>query len=305
MHDPTFSDDTASPVRSLRDRLGGNAEERLGRALSELLESPLFTGAIGRAFDAREKAAQAQEVALGALNLPSAADIERLTRRIRSLSQRLEAIEDGVERLDTSRLAERRAPAELEARLERVEQQLDGLLGKLDLLLSAYPAGRPSQPAQPSHAAASPRPQGRRKPKARRAAARKAAAEGRRRAQSEAARPPAPRKAKPKAAARARPQPKAARRRAQTRRPKPPARARRTSARDGRAAHRFGALAAASWSPMRSRAPRSSKVSETTSTHPTAIPRAGAEGEQRGGLHLDRERLRRPPRGRRRRRGPR
>lgn len=177
MHDPTFSDDTASPIRSLRDRLGGNAEERLGRALSELLESPLFTGAIGRAFDAREKAAQAQEVALGALNLPSAADIERLTRRVRSLSQRLEGIEDGVERLDSSRLAERRTPAELEARLERVEQQLDGLLGKLDLLLarvqqpaketarprvSAAPKAQPKAAAarkpQPNAAAAGPEP---------------------------------------------------------------------------------------------------------------------------------------------------
>ncbi len=159
MHDPTFSDDAASPVRSLRDRLGGNAEERLGKALSELLESPLFTGAIGRAFDAREKAAQAQEVALGALNLPSAADIERLTRRIRSLSQRLESIEDGVERLDSTRLAERRPPAELEARLDRVERQLDGLLGKLDLLLTRVqraaqePAGTPAS-AKPKAAAA-------------------------------------------------------------------------------------------------------------------------------------------------------
>ncbi|HTY97375.1 MAG TPA: hypothetical protein VMB91_10070 [Solirubrobacteraceae bacterium] len=152
MHDPTTSEENASPARSLRDRLGGNAEERLGRALSELLESPLFTGAIGRAFDAREKAAQAQEVALGALNLPSAADIERLTRRIRSLSQRLEAIEDGVERLDTSRLAERRGPAELERRLDRVEEQLDGLLGKLDVLLERIQQAR----AQTAAASATP-----------------------------------------------------------------------------------------------------------------------------------------------------
>ncbi len=195
MHDPTFSDDPASPVKSLRDRLGGNAEERLGRALSELLESPLFTGAIGRAFDAREKAAQAQEVALGALNLPSAADIERLTRRIRSLSQRLESIEDGVERIDTTRLAERRSPAELEVRLDRVEQQLDGLLGKLDLLLTrvqqasretagagaAAPAARDSAPKASAT--------GKAKPKA---APRKANARV------------APRKVKPKAAAAAR-----------------------------------------------------------------------------------------------------
>jgi hypothetical protein len=151
MPDPTFSDEHATPAKSLRDRLGGNAEERLGRALSELLESPLFTGAIGRAFDAREKAAQAQEVALGALNLPSAADIERLTRRIRSLSQRLESIEDGVERLDTSRLAERRGPAELEARLEHVEGQLDGLIGRLDLLLARVQ--RPPATTAPKKAA--------------------------------------------------------------------------------------------------------------------------------------------------------
>src|SRR3984893_11760521 len=67
-------------AKSLRDRLGVNTEERLGRALSDLLENPLLTGAIGRAFDVRETASQAQEVAMGALNIPSAADIERLTR---------------------------------------------------------------------------------------------------------------------------------------------------------------------------------------------------------------------------------
>jgi hypothetical protein len=93
--------------------LSDGTEDRLGKALSELLENPLLTGAIGRAFDAREKAAQAQEVAMGALNIPSAADIERLTRRLRSVSQRLEGIEDGVHRLDARalELGCRRAPA--------------------------------------------------------------------------------------------------------------------------------------------------------------------------------------------------
>ncbi len=197
MHDPTFSDDAASPIRSLRDRLGGNAEERLGRALSELLESPLFTGAIGRAFDAREKATQAQEVALGALNLPSAADIERLTRRIRSLSQRLESIEDGVERLDTTRLAERRSPAELEARLEHVEQQLDGLLGKLDLLLTRVqraaqePAGAGAAAPAARQSAPKPSASGKAKPQA---APRKAAQKAARKAKPRTA--AAPRKAK-------------------------------------------------------------------------------------------------------------
>jgi hypothetical protein len=84
----------------LRERLARQGEDALGRIAQDLLENPLINGAIARAFEAREKAAQAQEVALGALNLPTASDIERLTRRVRSLSQRLEGIEDGVDRLD-------------------------------------------------------------------------------------------------------------------------------------------------------------------------------------------------------------
>src|SRR6267154_1610044 len=107
---------------SLRERLTTGTEDRLGRALTDLLENPILTGAIGRAFDAREKAAQAQELALGALNLPSAADIERLTRRLRSVSQRLEGIEDGVDRLDRAL-----APAGVEARLSAIEEQLRAL----------------------------------------------------------------------------------------------------------------------------------------------------------------------------------
>ena len=84
----------------LRERLTRSGEDALGRLAQDLLENPLVNGAIARAFEAREKAAQAQEVAFGALNIPSASDIERLTRRLRSVSQRLEGIEDGVDRLD-------------------------------------------------------------------------------------------------------------------------------------------------------------------------------------------------------------
>ena len=85
---------------SLRERLTRQGEDALGKLAQDLLENPLINGAIARAFEAREKAAQAQEVAFGALNIPSASDIERLTRRVRSVSQRLEGIEDGVDRLD-------------------------------------------------------------------------------------------------------------------------------------------------------------------------------------------------------------
>ena len=88
------------PNDGLRERLQKQGEDALGQFAQQLLESPLVHRALAGAFDAREKAAQAQEAAMGALNLPSAADLERLTRRVRSLSQRLEGIEDGVDRLD-------------------------------------------------------------------------------------------------------------------------------------------------------------------------------------------------------------
>ena len=84
----------------LRERLTTGTEDKIGRALADLIENPLITGTIGRAFDARERAAQAHELALSALNIPTAADIERLTRRLRSVSQRLEGIEDGVHRIN-------------------------------------------------------------------------------------------------------------------------------------------------------------------------------------------------------------
>jgi hypothetical protein len=147
-----------SVTRSLRERLGGGTEDRLGRALSDLLENPLLTGALGRAFEARDKAAQAQEVAMGALNLPSAADIERLTRRLRSVSYRLEGIEDGLARLD-------RAPAGggVDARLSAIEQRLELLTRQLEEAAERRPA--PSSTAAAGKAAGG----GRTAPKARRA----------------------------------------------------------------------------------------------------------------------------------------
>jgi hypothetical protein len=124
--------DASSAARSLRERLGGGSEDRLGKALSDLLENPLLTGAIGRAFDAREKAAQAQELAMGALNLPSAADIERLTRRLRSVSLRLEGIEEGVDRLDRTLSPTGVDRGDIAERLSAIEAQLTGLTDKLD-----------------------------------------------------------------------------------------------------------------------------------------------------------------------------
>ena len=85
---------------TLKDKLSRQGEEALGKIAEELISNPVVNGALTRAFEAREKAVQAQEAAMGALNLPSAADLERVTRRLRSLSQRLEGIEDAIDRLE-------------------------------------------------------------------------------------------------------------------------------------------------------------------------------------------------------------
>ncbi len=124
----------ANAVKGLRDRLTGGTEERLGKAIVDLFDNPLVNSALGRASDAREKAAQAQELAMGALNLPSAADIERLTRRLRSVSQRLEGIEDGVHRIGRTL-----SGPGVDARLAGIEEQLKALSSKLDAQRSAAP----------------------------------------------------------------------------------------------------------------------------------------------------------------------
>src|SRR5438874_6716439 len=113
-----------SDDRGLRERVVKEGEEAIGKLAQELLDNPVVSGALSAAFETRERAMRAQELALAALNLPSASDLERLTRRIRNVSQRLEGIEDGLDRLE-QRLdglarqadSERAMPA-LEARLE-------------------------------------------------------------------------------------------------------------------------------------------------------------------------------------------
>jgi chromosome segregation ATPase len=112
----------------------------------QLMESPLLHKALAGAFDAREKAVQAQEAAMGALNLPSAADLERLTRRVRSLSQRLEGIEDGVDRVD-ERLAALSAGTQIEERLAGIEAALEKLGNEVEAVRKKLPATPPRRTA--------------------------------------------------------------------------------------------------------------------------------------------------------------
>jgi predicted nucleic acid-binding Zn-ribbon protein len=128
-----MSDDDSATTQGVRERLTKQGEDAIGKLAQDLLENPLVNGAISRAFEAREKAAQAQEAAFGALNIPTAADIERLTRRVRSVSQRLEGIEDAVDRLD-ERLAT--------AGLSGVEQQLQEISTRLAAIEEKLPAAK-------------------------------------------------------------------------------------------------------------------------------------------------------------------
>jgi predicted nucleic acid-binding Zn-ribbon protein len=109
----------------IKQRIQRQGEEALGKLAEELATNSIVTGALQRAFDAREKAVAAQNVAMGALNIPSAADLERLTRRLRSVSQRLEAIEDTLDRVEErvhGLVAEASGAGQNEQLLERLEE---------------------------------------------------------------------------------------------------------------------------------------------------------------------------------------
>jgi septal ring factor EnvC (AmiA/AmiB activator) len=142
-----MGDDDATGGK-LRDRIARQGEDALGKLAQDLLENPLVTGAISRAFEARERAVAAQETAMSALNLPSAADLERLTRRLRSVSQRLEGIEDGVDRLDRRFEDVSKAATPPEDRLAAIEEQLSKLaaeVANLSRALDAAPAPVPRE----------------------------------------------------------------------------------------------------------------------------------------------------------------
>ena len=124
-----MSDETES--EGLRERLTKQSEDTFGRLAEDLLANPLVSGAIARAFEAREKATAAQEATFSALNIPTAADIERLTRRVRSVSQRLEGIEDGIDRLD-ERLSTPAAGAGTDGRLDTIEGLIEGRMEAIE-----------------------------------------------------------------------------------------------------------------------------------------------------------------------------
>ena len=117
----------------------------MGRIAEELIENPIINGALTRALEAREKAVLAQEAAMGALNIPSAADIERITRRLRSVSQRLEGIEDALDRLE-DRAGAVSAPQASRSD-QGIEQRLDEIARDLAALRQAVAPEQEPPPA--------------------------------------------------------------------------------------------------------------------------------------------------------------
>jgi len=135
----------------LRKRIAGGAEDAIGRLADDMLENPVINSALSRAFSVREKASQAQQSAMDALNLPTASELEKLGRRLRTISQRLEEVEDSVDKIGVRMETlsdETRAPgAKLSDQLDRIEARLEQLGRDVATLRrSAVTEGVPGEP---------------------------------------------------------------------------------------------------------------------------------------------------------------
>jgi predicted nucleic acid-binding Zn-ribbon protein len=112
-----------SDDKGLRGRVTRQGEEAIGKVAQGMLDNPVVNRAVSAAFETRQRATRAQELAMGALNLPSAGDLERLTRRLRNVSQRLETIEDSLDRLE-ERIDQLGSSSAIEKRLTAIEEVL-------------------------------------------------------------------------------------------------------------------------------------------------------------------------------------
>ena len=90
------------------EKLSRQGEEALGKIAEELIANPVVNGAVARAFEARERAVQAQEAALGLEErLAGVAAKAMPDERLGRIDGRLEEISR-----DLSRLREAVAPSE-------------------------------------------------------------------------------------------------------------------------------------------------------------------------------------------------
>jgi len=97
-------DDAYAEERSddegVRERIARRGTDAIGDLAHALADNPVLSQALATAVGAGERAMNAQRTAMEALNLPSAEDVERLERRLRSLSERVEVLEDRLDDLE-------------------------------------------------------------------------------------------------------------------------------------------------------------------------------------------------------------
>jgi hypothetical protein len=103
---------SADDDRVDQEGIRARGEQAIGDLAQALFDSQVLENALAAAFGAREKALEAQHAAMSAFNLPSAGDLERLERRLRSFSQRLEDVEEQFDQVS-------RDVAELRRRLPK------------------------------------------------------------------------------------------------------------------------------------------------------------------------------------------
>lgn len=104
-------------VRSVADidpfgigsRIGQIGEQAAKDIANALLEAPAFTQTIANALGMGEQAQVAGKQALGALNISSKDDLQRLERRLRGVTDRLDELEDKLDELGDQLAAMRRS----------------------------------------------------------------------------------------------------------------------------------------------------------------------------------------------------
>ena len=92
----------------IKDRISSRGTDALGDLAQALADNPLFNQALEVALGARERVNEAGAHAMRNLNVPTAADVDRLGRRLRAVSERLEGVEDKLDQLSNDLTALRR-----------------------------------------------------------------------------------------------------------------------------------------------------------------------------------------------------
>src|SRR5262245_46460507 len=103
----------------LKGKISSRSEDAITDLAQSILENPLLNQALQLAFGARERVSEASASAMRNLTVPTAGDVDRLGRRLRGVSERLEVVEDRLDELGRELAALRR---ELEERKQASSQ---------------------------------------------------------------------------------------------------------------------------------------------------------------------------------------